>query len=56
MASESGRSGRPISQYFGESQPNIIDFNNIMDNLEDNYPTQEIQEACLDEIATNILP
>lgn len=49
MASVSERSDRSRSQYFSESQSNIVDLDNMMDNLEDNYPTQESHE-----IATNI--
>ena len=52
----SGRSGRSTSQYFSELQPNIFDLDNMMDNLKDDYPTQESQETYMAKIATNISP
>ena len=43
------------SQSFRESSyPNIVDLDNMIDNLQDDFPTQESQEACVEELAINI--
>ena len=49
-------SGSRRSQYFGESQPNIVDLDNMMDSLPNEYLTQESQEGYVDEIAPNAPP
>ena len=39
MASGNGRSSRLRSQYFGELQPNIVNLDHTMENLEVDYQT-----------------